>query len=229
MLTRQLLAGHKTDLHVVAGESALDVHRSGDNGGVVTCARGRGWTVDQPVEQKWRGKAAFLASKLNRAHLAVHALAATLERGHTRLALRRYRSVREQIASLSEEVKAMRSEQPTKGPIDDDATAEGSALAIRGSDAATIALDVMVDAMAALNMTDHGVDVDVLIGACIDAEQAFRDSVAIVQATSEAHGSAIRSLKNAFDTDGEIALRERVWNKRAAVQAINERAEALVP
>jgi len=122
----------------------------------------------------------------------------------------------------------MRSEQSQKRHMDN-ATAIGSTLTIRGSDAATIALDVMVDAMAALHVTDDGEDADILIGACIDAERAYEDSVAIVQATSLAHGSAFTSLKNAFDTDGEVALRERVRKERAALRSINERVETPVP
>jgi len=185
-------------------------------------------TMNQPFEHKWRGQAAFIAEKLQRAHRAVHTLAGTLERGHTRLARRQYRSVREQLSSLSEEVGTMHSEQPPKGHMDD-ATAIGSTLAIRGSDAAAIALDVMLDAMTALNATGDGEHADLLIGACIDAEHAFEDSVAVVRATSMAHGSAIKSLKNAFDTDGEVALRERVRKERVAVRSINERVEMLIP
>jgi hypothetical protein len=111
----------------------------------------------------------------------------------------------------------------------DAATAIGSTLALQGSDAATIALDVMVDAMTILNVIDDGNDGDMLIGACIDAEHAYEDSVAIVRATSLAHGSEIASLRSAFHTDGKVALRERVRKERAAVRSINERVEMLVP
>jgi hypothetical protein len=105
----------------------------------------------------------------------------------------------------------------------DQATAEGSALAIRGSDAATVALDVMVEAMAALETDHDDQDADILVGACIDAQRTFEDSVAVVQATSRAHGSSITNLKKAFDTDGEVALRERLRRKRDSVRAIRGR------
>ena len=182
--------------------------------------------MDQSFEQAWRGRAVFLASKLRDAHASVQALATTFDKGRARSALRRYRSIREQIVSLSDQVRALRSEQPPNGRMDT-ATAEGSTLAIRGSDAATDALGLMLDAMAALHATDDDSTVDVLVGACNDAEHAYEDSVAIVQATSRAHGPAITTLTRAFDTDGEVALRERVWRKWSAVRAINDRVEPL--
>src|SRR5580692_3238910 len=104
-------------------------------------------TLSQPYERSWRGKADFVASKLDRAHAAVHVLGTALESGNTRTVRRHYRSVRKEVASVAREEKTLRTEQPSTASMPE-STATGLTLAIRGSDAAAIALDVMVDAMA---------------------------------------------------------------------------------
>lgn len=178
---------------------------------------------NQPYEQRWRSSIAQFALKLDRTRESIHRLASTIEAGHSRLAQRRYRMARQQVESLVEDVKVLRSERPPANDLDE-ATATGSMLAIRGSVAATVALDVMTEAMTALPSVDDGCDSDELIGAVLDATQSYEDSRAIVIAASRAHGSTIGTLQRAFDTEGEIALRERVGAKRAAVHAISARA-----
>jgi hypothetical protein len=179
-------------------------------------------TVPQPYEQMWRGKAAFVASKLERAHSAVEVLGTALEKGDTRTVRRNYSSARREVASVAQEVNSLRSEQPSTESMED-ATATGSTLTIRGSGVATIALDVMVDAMAALTTVEDKEDTDLLIGACIDAERAYEDCTAVVKAVSRAHGPALGDLKRAFDTQGEVALRKRVRDARPRVHEVSDR------
>ena len=170
----------------------------------------------------WRGKGFHLAWKLDRARNQVEDLGTALDKGDSRSVRRRFRSAHEAVRSVAKEVKTLHSEQPPTEHMEESA-ATGSTLVIRGSGAATVALDVMVDAMAALSATDDGGDTDVLVGACIDAEWAYEDSTAVVKAASRAQGSALNDLKRAFDTEGEVALRTRVTADRARVHAINER------
>ena len=179
-------------------------------------------TLAHPYEQTWRGKAAFVASKLDRAHAAVDVLGAALEKGHSRSTRRHYRAARNEVVSVAQEVKTLCTEQPPPESLPE-TTGTGSTLAIRGSGAATIALDVMVDAMAGLTATEEDADTDVLIGACLDAEHVYADSAAVVKAVSSAHGSALTDLERAFDTEGEVALRKKVRAARAQVRDINKR------
>lgn len=179
-------------------------------------------TGAQSYEQMWRGNVMFVSSKLNRAHAAVHALGEALENGHTRSARRQYRTARHEVTAVAQEVKTLGTEQPSPAVMTE-MTATGSTLAIRGSGAATIALDVMVDAMAGLTATEEDGDTDTLIGACIDAEQVYKDSAAVVKAVSNAHGSALTNLERAFDTGGEVALRRKVRDARTRVHDINQR------
>ena len=99
----------------------------------------------------------------------------------------------------------------------------GSTLALGGSGVATIALDVMVSAMLALAATDDGDETDFLIGACLDAENAYEMSTAVVQDAPRRDTPAMLDLKRAFDTDGSVALRQRVITTRSRVREINER------
>lgn len=179
-------------------------------------------TLEQQRSYDWRGRGFHLLWKLDRAHTAVQVLGTALDEGHSRSARRHYRAARSQVRSAAEEVKTLRSEQPSAERLgEQDAT--GSDLVIRGSGSATIALDVLVDAMATLSATNEVDDMDVLVGACIDAQRAYEDSTAVVKAASQAHGPSLRNLERAFDTEGEVALRKRVKADRAAVHAISER------
>ena len=180
-------------------------------------------TLEQQVPYDWRGRAFHLAWQLDRAHSAVQVFGEALEEGDRRATRRCFRSARESVGSVAKEVKSLRSEQPTEPG--QEAALIGPALVLRGSGASVVALDVMIEAMAALSVTEDVDDTDVLVGACIDAQRAFEDSTAVVKAASGAHGPALAALNTAFGTAGEIALRKRVTDGRVAVHAIKERVD----
>ena len=182
----------------------------------------------QPYEHLWRGRATFVASKLDRARSAVEALGDAFDEDDGAKTRRRYRSARDEIASIAAEVNGMRSEQLAVDEMEQ-STATGSTLVIRGTGAATIALDVMVDALAALGSAEEVDDVDVLIGACIDGHQAFEDCAAVVKAAAKAHGTSLSNLERAFNTEGEVALRKRVSEARRKVHNVNARVTNQVP
>ena len=179
-------------------------------------------TPEQTYEQTWRGQAAFVATRLDRAHSAVNVLGEALETGHSRSAVRQYRTARDEVTGVAQEIQTLRVDQPPPDVMPE-MTATGSTLVIRGAGAATIALDVIVNAMAALTAAEKESDTDALIGACIDAQQVYADSAAVVRAASNAHGSALSNLERAFDTEGEVALRKKVRDARAQVYDINKR------
>src|SRR6202030_4174965 len=93
------------------------------------------------------------------------------------------------------------------------------------SGAATEALDVMVNAMVALAATEDEEDTDFLIGACVDAGNAYEVGAAVVEAAPRTHGIAMLNLKRAFETEGSVALRKRVTGSRPLVLEINERVD----
>lgn len=172
----------------------------------------------------WREQAAQVASELHRARSAVETLNSDLERNDTKSARRDFLAVREKLGSVAEQVKALRAEQP---PIDElgepDATA--STLAITGSGVATVALDVLVNAMVAMSAAgdEDNEETDFLVGACMDAELAYLTCTAIVHAAPESEKSEVHELKQAFDTDGGKALRKRVNEAHSKVLQINRR------
>jgi len=174
-------------------------------------------------EQQWRGKAAHLAFRLDRARSAVEGLGESFEQDDPGEARRRYSALRDEVVSLAAEVKELRSEQRSTRDMDK-TTEKGSTLVIRGCGAATIALDVMIDAMAALAVTDEAEIVDVLVGACIVAQRAYDDGAAVVKAASFAHGSSLNNLERAFYTEGEAALRKGVTEARDRVHEILARS-----
>jgi hypothetical protein len=170
-------------------------------------------TLSQPYEHAWRARAAFLSTKLDRAHSSVYFLGEALEKGDSRTARGPWHSARRAVDSVAREVKNLRDEQP---PTEDlEAAGTGSSLTIESADAATMALDVMVSSMVALSATEDEDATDILIGACIDAARLYEGSTAIVKAASQSHGSEVLDLKRAFDADGEVALRNRVVAARA--------------
>jgi hypothetical protein len=173
-------------------------------------------TANRRIDHRWRRQATHLGGKLRRAHVAVHSVAATLEKGRDRSARRRYAVARHQMASVARDIEALRTEQAGDDQQDDTAAA-GSALAIRGAEAAAVALDVMLDAVVALGTESEDHETEDLIGACIDAEQGYAESAAVVRAAAKAQSDGIRKLKQAFDTDGEIALRGRLRQKRSDI------------
>ena len=171
-------------------------------------------TLSQPYEHAWRARAAFVSSKLDRAHSSVYFLGNALENGETRFARGPWHSARRAVDSAAKEVKTLRDEQPLTEDLGEPAVT-GAALTIDSAAAATMALDVMVSSMVALFATEDDDATDVLIGACMDAARLYQGSTAIVKAATQSHGPAVLDLKRAFDADGEAALRSRVMAARA--------------
>jgi len=174
----------------------------------------------------WREKTVRLEWKLDRAHSAMEDLGTALDEGDDASARSVARSAHDAVGSAAQAVKTLHSEQP---PTDDlnEPDAIGSTLAIGGSGVATIAVDVMVNAMVALAGTDDEDDTDFLIGTCIAAESAYEVSTAVVQAASRRDGPAMLDLQRAFETEGGVALRKRVTKSRPRVREINERIRAV--
>ncbi len=170
----------------------------------------------------WREKTVQLASELERAHATMEELGAALDRGDELSARDIARSAHDAVGSVGYAVKAMHSEQPPAEQLDKP-DAIGSTLAIGGSGVATIALDVMVSAMLALAATDDGADTDFLIGACLDAENAYEVGAAVVAAAPSRDVPAMLDLRRAYDTEGSVALRKRVLKARPRVREIQER------
>ena len=181
-------------------------------------------TLSQPYEHAWRARAAFLSTKLNRAHSSVYFLGDALTKGDSRAARDPWHSARRAVDSVAREVKTLRDEQPPAEDRQEPAVA-GSALTIDGADAATMALDVMVNSMVALSATEDEEATDVLVGACVDAACVYEGGAAIVKAAS--HGSEVLDLKRAFDADGEVALRTSVAGARARLGDLSEPADAV--
>jgi hypothetical protein len=178
--------------------------------------------TEKPHQDEWRGLATMVASELDDAHSAVQVLGRALEEGETRVARRRYSAARDAVGSVTRDVTRLSLEQPLREDMDEH-TAVGSELALRGSGAASVALEVMVNAMAALATTDDQDDVDLLTEVCADAERAFEVSAAVVKAAPRSRGSSILDLKRAFETEGVVMLRRKVNASRARVFEINER------
>jgi hypothetical protein len=180
--------------------------------------------IDQhPAE--WREKALQVGSMLHRAHSLIGDLAAALDEGDDASARLTAQGAHKAVNSVTRAIHAMRSELPPEPPMAGP-EAVGSTLAIGGSGVATIALDVMVNAMMALAATDDEGDTDFLIGTCVDAESAYEVAAAVVQAAPRRHGPAVMDLRRAFDTEGEIALRDRLIRARPRVREIYERVRS---
>lgn len=181
-------------------------------------------TLSQPYEHAWRARAAFLSTKLDRAHSCVYFLGDALERGDSRAARGPWHSARRAVDSVAREVNTLRDEQPPTEEQEEPAVT-GSALTIDGADAATMALDVMVNSMVALSATTDEDATDVLVGDCVDAARVYEGSAAVVKASLHSHGSETLDLKRAFDADGEVALRNSVVQARARLEDVDEQVE----
>ena len=177
--------------------------------------------MDQQVFD-WREKAQHLAWKLNRAHNLIDDLGAALSEGDEKSAQRRAEVAQNAVNSVARALHAMLAE-----PTPDTQLAEpdvvGSTLTVGGSGVATLALDVKVNAMMALAATHDKGETDFLIGACGDAESAYEVAAAVVDAAPRRQGPAVMELRRAFETEGGIALRERLTKARPRVLAIYER------
>jgi hypothetical protein len=178
----------------------------------------------RPFERpfNWREKTVQLASELERAHATMEELGAALDRGDESSVRTMARSAHDAVGSVGYAVKALHRAQPPTEQLDKP-DAIGSTLAIGGSGVATIALDVLVSAMVALAATDDGEDTDFLIGACLDAENAYEVGAAVVAAAPNRDAPAMVDLRRAYDTEGSVALRRRVLRARPRVQQIRER------
>ncbi len=175
---------------------------------------------DRPYD--WRAAATHLVRKLARAHCAIEELGSTLEKGDEVSTQHTVRFAYEAVESAARAVKTMREELPPDAPLDEP-DAVGSTLTLGGSGVATIALDVMVNAMLALAGTDDNADTDFLIGACVDAESAYEVSAAVVEAAPRRDGAAMADLQKAFDTEGGLALRRKLIEARPRVREIHDR------
>ena len=172
-------------------------------------------TLSQPYEHAWRARAAFLSTKLYRAHSSVYFLGDALEKGNSRAARGPWHSARRAVDSVAREVKTLREEQPPPPEGQVSPAVNGSALMIDGADAATMALDVMVSSMIALSATEDEETTDALIGSCVDAARVYEGGAAIMKAALRNHGRELGDLKRAFDADGEVDLRNSVAEARA--------------
>jgi hypothetical protein len=181
-------------------------------------------TVDLPQRPyDWRQQAIQLASELERAHATMEELGTALEHGDDDSVRHTTRTAHQAVGSVGYAVKALHSERPPPQLLDIPDTI-GSTLTIGGSGVATIALDVMVSAMLALAATDDGAETDFLIGACLDAESAYEVSTAVVQAAPKRDVPAMLDLRRAYDTEGSVALRNRVIDARPRVRAMVTRS-----
>src|SRR5579863_646097 len=97
----------------------------------------------------WRENALHLVWKLNRAHRLINDLGTALDEGNEKSAQRRAEVAQNAVNSVARALSAMRVE-PSPEVVLAEPDAVGSALALRGSRVATVALDVKVNAMMAL-------------------------------------------------------------------------------
>jgi len=169
----------------------------------------------------WREKTVQLAFELERAHATMEDLGAALEKGDDVSARHIAKSAHQAVGSVGHAVKTLRSELTPEHLDRPDAV--GPALAIGVSGVATIALDVMVSAMVALAATDDGDEADFLIGACLDAENAYEVSAAVVAAAPTRDDPEILDLRRAYETEGSVALRTKVIKARPRVGEITRR------
>ena len=176
----------------------------------------------------WREKTVRLEWKLDRAHSAMEDLGTALDEGDGASAHHVAVLAHEAVGSAALAVKTLHSDQPPTEHLNEP-DAIGSTLAIGGSGVATIALDVMVNAMVALAGTDDEDVTDFLIGACIAAESAYEVSAAVVQAASTTDGPAMLDLQRAYETEGGVALRKKMAQARPRVRDINERIRSDAP
>ena len=170
----------------------------------------------------WRDETSRLVWELDRAHSRIEDLGSALDNGDRVSADHTLRLAHDTITSVAQAVKTMGVEFPPKADADEP-DAIGSSLAIGGSGAAAIALDVLMNAMVALALTDDTSDADFLIGACVDAENAYEVSAAVLEAAPHGDGPALFDLRRAFETEGEIALRKKLTTARPRVRQIYER------
>ena len=172
----------------------------------------------------WRKETKHLAGELERAHDVVEAMGTALDEADDAGAKSVEAVAHDAVVIAAQSVKNLttKQRQPSDNPGESDAL--GSTLAVAGGGVATVALDVMVNAMAALATTDDNDDTEFLVGASLDAESAYEVGTAVVQASTSADLQRMVNLQRTLDTGACRALRERLIRSRPRVQAMKERA-----
>ena len=174
----------------------------------------------QPLTTDWRMSAKRLAGQLDKAHSAVDVLRAALDEGDGPWAKNVEQMAHETVDFVADSVKRFEVMQPS---TDDDLNVTGSSLALGGGGVATVALDVIVNAMVALASTDNRDDIDFLVSVSIDAEEAYEVGVAVMEAAPNTDRSGVADLLGALGTEGNNALAKRVVQARPRVLAIKKR------
>src|SRR5579863_4843233 len=170
----------------------------------------------------WRKQAQYLVGQLNTAHSAVEALGAALDAGDIAAAKSTEITAYDAVAGAAQSAKRMRAEQVWTSDMDEmDVT--GSILVIGGADVATVALDVMVNAMMGLTNTEDDDETDFLVSTSMDAEDAYEVGTAVVQAAPEWDEPELLDLESAFRTEGNRTLVTRVRAARLRVLSIKDR------
>ena len=170
----------------------------------------------------WRAGTVELACRLDRAQSAVEELGSALDNGDDDSVRSIAHSALDAVGSVADAVSTLRAERPPEARLSEP-DACGSMLAIGGSGVATVALDVLVNAMVALAATDDEDDADVLIAACVDAASAYQLGASVVEDAPRGSGAEIQELKRAFDVEGKAALGSRLTRGRALAVEINQR------
>jgi hypothetical protein len=188
-----------------------------------TNAPGGTMTPRQRATTDWRKQAEYLVSQLNTAHSAVESLGVALDAGDMAAAKSTEATAYDAVAGAAQSAKRMRTEQVWTSDMDEmDVT--GSTLVIGAADVATVALDVMVNAMMGLTNTKDDAETDFLVSTSMDAEDAYEVGAAVVQAAPEWDEPDLLDLDNAFRTDGNRTLVTRVRAARPRVLSIKDRA-----
>jgi hypothetical protein len=171
---------------------------------------------------EWRRDVTRLSGQLGRAHSVVAALGSALDTEQHDTARRIEETARESVGFVAQSVETLGVTQ-RDGEHMDELDAAGSSLAASGGRAATVALDVMVDAMVALAATQDREETEFLVGTYVDAERTYEIGAAVVDAVPARDEPGLRDLERSFDTDGGKALREKVSRARSRVLEIRHR------
>lgn len=173
----------------------------------------------------WKKRARILSAQLGRAHKAANALGTALDEGDGKSVECAEEVAHDAVRFVAKTVKTFHAEQPP--PMASEIDTEGAYLAVGGAGVATVALDVMVNAMVALAGTDDVDDTDFLVSARLDAELAYEAGVAVVEAVPKTDGPGMADLERALSTEGTKALTHRVTQARPQVLAIKDRSGSM--
>ena len=173
----------------------------------------------------WRSDTTRLAGQLDKAHSAVDVLSSALDEGDGVWAKNVEKMAHETVCFVADSVKTLKAKQPSTEAVDD-LDAKGSSLALAAGGVATVALDVIVNALVALANTEDGDDTDFLVSASLDSEYAYEVGVAIVEAAPQSDEHGLVDLERALRSEGSKALTKKVTQARPRVLAIRERVGA---